>query len=55
MPSLAGFDGLGFFAAWGRAALIASALVVLPTAPALVTAVVAQVLLLGLIVARLRH
>jgi hypothetical protein len=55
VPSLAGFDGLVFFAAWGRAALIASALVVLPTAPALVTAVVAQVLLLGLIVARLRH
>jgi hypothetical protein len=55
VPSLYGFDGLVFFAAWGRAALIASALVVLPTAPALVTAVVAQVLLLGLIVARLRH
>jgi hypothetical protein len=50
-----GYDGLVFYALWGRAALIASALVALPTAPALVTVMLAQFLLIGLIVARLRH
>jgi hypothetical protein len=55
LPAPAGFDSLVFLAVWGRAALIASVLVALPTAPALVTAIVAQILLLGLVVARLRH
>lgn len=54
-PPPTGFDGLVFLAVWGRAALIAAALVVLPTAPALVTAVVAQCALIGFIATRLRR
>ncbi|MFP3899778.1 MAG: hypothetical protein ACLFXM_02905 [Acidimicrobiia bacterium] len=54
-PPATGFDGLVFLAVWGRAALIAAALVVLPTAPALVTAVVAQCALIGFITTRLRR
>jgi hypothetical protein len=50
-----GFDGVVFLAVWGRAALITAVLVALPMAPALVTAVLAQFAVLGLIAARLRH
>jgi hypothetical protein len=50
-----GFDGLVFLALWGRVVLIASALVTLPAAPVLVTAVVAHFVLLGLMIARLRY
>lgn len=54
-PPPPGFDGLVFLAVWGRAALIATALVALPTAPALVTVIVAQCALMALFAARLRH
>jgi hypothetical protein len=54
-PPLAGFDRFVFLAVWGRAALIASALVALPRAPALVTAIVMQVAVLALIALRFRH
>jgi hypothetical protein len=49
------FDGLACLAVWGRAALVATALVVLPTAPALIVALVAHLAVLGFIVARLGH
>jgi hypothetical protein len=49
------FDGLACLAVWGRAALVATALVVLPTAPALMVALVAHFAVIGLIVARLHH
>jgi hypothetical protein len=39
----------------GRVALIAAALAVLPTGPAVLTAIVAQVALLGLVAARVRQ
>jgi hypothetical protein len=40
---------------WGRAALVAAAVVLLPTAPALAVAVVAHMAAIGLIFARLHH
>jgi hypothetical protein len=49
------FDGLACLAVWGRAALVASALVILPTAPTLIVALVAHFAVIGLIVARLHH
>jgi hypothetical protein len=49
------FDGLACLAVWGRAALVAAALVLLPTAPALTVALVAHFAVMGLIVARLYH
>jgi hypothetical protein len=49
------FDGLACLAVWGRAALVATALFVLPTAPALIVALVAHFAVIGLIVARLHH
>jgi hypothetical protein len=53
-PSLSGLDRLVLMAVCGRVALIAAALAVLPTGPAVVTAIVAQVALLSLVAARLR-
>ena len=55
LPPPYGFGGLIFLSVWGRAALIASVLVALPTAPALVAAMVAQFALIGVIAARVRH
>jgi hypothetical protein len=55
VPWTAGFDGVVFLAVWARAAIIAVALVTLPTAPGVVAAIAAQVALLGLVVTRLRH
>jgi hypothetical protein len=55
VPWTAGFDGVVFLAVWARAAVIAVALVTLPTAPGVVAALAAQVALLGLIVTRIRH
>jgi hypothetical protein len=52
---LSGFDGLVFAAMWGRVALIACALIALPTAPMLVTALVAQMAVISLIAARFPH
>jgi hypothetical protein len=49
------FDGLACLAVWGRAALVAAALVLLPTAPALTVAAVAHMAAIGLIFARLHH
>jgi hypothetical protein len=49
------FDGLAYLAASGHAALIAAALIALPTAPALIVALVAHFAVIGLIVARLHH
>jgi hypothetical protein len=49
------FDGLACLAVWGRAALVAAALFLLPTAPALTVALVAHFAMIGLIVARLHH
>jgi hypothetical protein len=46
------FDWLACLAVWGRAALIAAALIALPTAPALVIALAAHFAVIGLIVAR---
>jgi hypothetical protein len=46
------FDGLACLAVWGRAALIAAALIALPTAPALIVALAAHVAVIGLIAAR---
>ena len=46
------FDWLACLAVWGRAALIAAALLALPTAPALVIALVAHLAVIGLIAAR---
>lgn len=54
LASPAGFDRLVLVAAWGRVALIAAALAALPTAPAVVLAIVAHVALLGLIAVRVR-
>jgi hypothetical protein len=54
-PSLSGFDRLVLLAVCGRVALIAAALAVLPTGPAVVAAVVAHVALLSFIAARLRQ
>lgn len=54
-PSLSGVDRLVVMAVCGRVALIAAALAVLPTGPAVVTAIVVQVALLGLVAARLRQ
>lgn len=55
LPSTSGFDRLVLIAVCGRVALIAAALVALPTAPAILAAIMAHVALLGLIAARLRH
>ncbi len=55
MPPPFGFGGLILLAVWGRAALIASAMVALPTSPAVATAVVAHLVVIGLIVVHLRH
>jgi hypothetical protein len=49
------FDGVACLAVWGRAALVAAAVVLLPTAPALAVAVVAHMAAIGLIFARLHH
>jgi len=49
------FDGLACLAVWGRAALVAAALILLPTAPALTVALVAHAAVIGLIVVRLHH
>jgi hypothetical protein len=49
------FDGLACLAVWGRGALVAAALFLLPTAPALTVALVAHFAMIGLIVARLHH
>jgi hypothetical protein len=54
-PPLSGFDRFVLMAVCGRVALIAAALAVLPTGPAVLTAIVAQVALMGLVAARLRH
>lgn len=54
-PSLSGFDRLVLLAVCGRVALIAAALAVLPTGPAVVAAVMAHVALLSFIAARLRQ
>jgi hypothetical protein len=48
------FDWLACLAVWGRAALIAAALLALPTAPALIVALAAHVAVIGLIAARVR-
>ena len=53
-PLLSGFDRLVLMAVCGRVALIAAALAVLPTGPAVLTVIVAQVALLSLVAARLR-
>jgi len=55
VPSLSGFDRLVLMAVCGRVAVIAAALAVLPTGPAVLAAIVAQVALLGLVAARVRH
>jgi hypothetical protein len=55
LPPLSGFDRLVLMAVCGRVALIAAALAVLPTGPAVVTAVLAHVALLSLVAARLRR
>jgi hypothetical protein len=52
---LDGFDRTLCFVVWGRSALIAFAAVVLPIALATVTAVVAELALMALIVTRLRQ
>ena len=54
-PSLSGMDRLVLMAVCGRVALIAAALAVLPTGAAVLTAIVAQVALLGLVAARVRQ
>ncbi len=46
------FDWLACLAVWSRVALIAAALIALPTAPALVVALAAHLAVIGLIVAR---
>jgi hypothetical protein len=46
------FDWLACLAVWGRGALIAAALIALPTAPALIVALTAHFAVLGLIAAR---
>jgi hypothetical protein len=46
------FDGLACLAVWGRAALIAAALIALPTAPALIVALAAHLVVIGLVAAR---
>jgi hypothetical protein len=46
------FDWLACLAVWGRCALIAAALIALPTAPALIVALAAHFALIGLIAAR---
>jgi hypothetical protein len=46
------FDGLACLAVWGRAALIAAALIALPTAPALIIALAAHLVVIGLVAAR---
>jgi hypothetical protein len=46
------FDWLACLAVWGRAALIAAALIALPTAPALIVAMTAHLAVIGLIAAR---
>ena len=54
-PSLSGMDRLVLMAVCGRVALIAAAPAVLPTGAAVLTAIVAQVALLGLVAARVRQ
>jgi hypothetical protein len=49
------FDGLACLAVWGRAVLVAAALLLLPTAPALTVALVAHFAVIGLLVARFYH
>jgi hypothetical protein len=53
-PSPSGLDRLVVMAVCGRVAVIAAALAVLPTGPAVLTAIVAQVAILSLVAARLR-
>jgi hypothetical protein len=52
--SLSGLDRFVLMAVCGRVAVIAAALAILPTGPAVLTAIVAQVALLSLVAARLR-
>jgi hypothetical protein len=47
------FDWLACLAVWGRAALIAAALIALPTAAALIVAVATHLVVIGLIAARI--
>ncbi len=54
-PPPFGFGGLLLLVVWARAALVTSALVAFPTSPAVATAVVAHLVVIGLIVAHLRH
>jgi hypothetical protein len=49
------FDGLACLAVWGRTALVAAALFLLPSIPALTVALVAHFAVIGLIVTRLHH
>lgn len=50
-----GFDRFVLLAVFGRAALVTAALLALPTAPALVAAVMAHLAVLGFIATRLHH
>lgn len=55
VPPPTRFDRLVLAAAFGRMALVAAALVALPTAPAVVVAIVAHLALLGMIALHVRH
>lgn len=54
-PALGAVDGLMVLAVWGRAAVIAAALALLPAAAAVATAVVAQFAIMGVVAAHLRR
>jgi hypothetical protein len=54
-PTLSAIDRVVLLAVFGRVALIAAALAVLPTGTAVLAAIMAQVLLMSLVAARLRH
>jgi|Tabmets5t2r1_1033131.scaffolds.fasta_scaffold00161_4 hypothetical protein len=49
------FDGLACLAVWGRAGLVAAALIFLPTAPAVTVALVTHLAVFGLIATRLHR
>ncbi len=55
VPRFNGFDGLIFLTVWIRVALVACAAIALPAAPTLVTAILAQMAVIGLVAARFRH
>ncbi|HET9609855.1 MAG TPA: hypothetical protein VFP06_09610 [Acidimicrobiales bacterium] len=55
VPPPTGFDRLVLAVAFGRMALVAAALVALPTAPAVVVAIAAHLALLGVIAVHVRH